>query len=162
MDQLSGLRQILREQTVFEPPQPAAFPWIWSICSGKGGTGKSLLAAGAALTLARQGKKVLLLDGDFNLPGLQVFFNHLEISNFFDHAADTLQIGNFISEINSYLHVLMPKFSQPLTSERQMQLFCWLCVSNSCPNTKSWLPIYLPDFRAFTAGLRKTVVLLQL
>jgi flagellar biosynthesis protein FlhG len=38
---------------------------VISITSGKGGVGKSSVAANLALTLAAKGERVLLLDGDF-------------------------------------------------------------------------------------------------
>ncbi len=122
MDQLSGLRQILRNhETAF----PAAFPGIpvvWGVCSGKGGTGKSLLAAGIALTLSRLGKKVLLLDGDFHLPGLRVYLNHLQMHNVPIQAADILEIGNFISEISANFHVFFPKLDEPVSEETRERL----------------------------------------
>ncbi len=40
---------------------------IFSIMSGKGGVGKSTLAAALAEFYAREGKKVVLLDGDTGL-----------------------------------------------------------------------------------------------
>lgn len=46
-----------------------------AITSGKGGVGKSSLAANLGLILARQGRRVLLLDGDLGLANLSIIFN---------------------------------------------------------------------------------------
>ena len=45
-----------------------------SLTSGKGGVGKSSLVANLALSLGRQGQRVLLLDGDFGMANLDIMF----------------------------------------------------------------------------------------
>jgi flagellar biosynthesis protein FlhG len=49
---------------------------IWTIASGKGGTGKSIMAANLGVGLAVLGYKVILIDGDLGVPNLH---NHLHI-----------------------------------------------------------------------------------
>ncbi len=49
---------------------------IWTIASGKGGTGKSLMAANIAIGMAVMGYKVILVDADLGMPNLH---NHLHI-----------------------------------------------------------------------------------
>jgi flagellar biosynthesis protein FlhG len=46
-----------------------------AITSGKGGVGKSSLAANLGLILARQGRRVFLLDGDLGLANLSIILN---------------------------------------------------------------------------------------
>lgn len=48
---------------------------VISIMSGKGGTGKTTIAFNLALAYAFNGKKVLLVDGDFSFPNLHLLLN---------------------------------------------------------------------------------------
>lgn len=71
MDQAAALRRRL--------PAPAPPPsWdeggadVTVVASGKGGTGKSLLAIGLAAALARAGRRTLLVDGASNLGNLHI------------------------------------------------------------------------------------------
>ena len=48
---------------------------IFSFTSGKGGTGKTFLALNIAYALARQQKKILLVDFDFNLASIHLMLN---------------------------------------------------------------------------------------
>lgn len=62
-------------------PQPAKFPGITTIIgvmSGKGGVGKSFVASALAITLAKGGKRVGLLDADICSPDM---FKMLGIKN---------------------------------------------------------------------------------
>lgn len=45
-------------------------PQIWAVGGGKGGTGKSLVAASLGIHLAQQGRRVILVDGDLGAPNL--------------------------------------------------------------------------------------------
>jgi flagellar biosynthesis protein FlhG len=45
-----------------------------SITSGKGGVGKSTILSNMALSLARRGKKVLILDGDLGMANVDIMF----------------------------------------------------------------------------------------
>lgn len=60
---------------------------IISVCSGKGGTGKTFFAANFAQTLAELNKKVLLVDIDLNFSNLNVLLNQTSdnlLSEFFE------------------------------------------------------------------------------
>ena len=58
-------------------PSPAAKPRarITAVTSGKGGVGKTFVAANLAAALARQGDRVLVLDADLGLANLDVVLN---------------------------------------------------------------------------------------
>lgn len=47
---------------------------IISVTSGKGGVGKTSLVSNMALGLAKQGKKVLIFDGDLGMANVDIFF----------------------------------------------------------------------------------------
>ena len=64
-----------------------------AIVSGKGGTGKSTVACGLALALARMNKRVILIDLDAGLRCLDIFFG-IEESIVFD-LFDAISSGNF-------------------------------------------------------------------
>ncbi len=53
----------------------AASPHIIAVTSGKGGVGKTFVSANLAAALARQGRRVLVLDADLGLANLDVLLN---------------------------------------------------------------------------------------
>jgi flagellar biosynthesis protein FlhG len=61
-DQAAGLRRMSHYRPVK----------VMAIASGKGGVGKTTVSANLAIMLARQGKKVLLLDADLGLANVDV------------------------------------------------------------------------------------------
>lgn len=68
---------------------------IVSICSGKGGTGKTFFAANFAYQLSRIGKKILLIDLDLNFSNLNILLNHATedvISEFFEQRKSLSEI----------------------------------------------------------------------
>jgi len=45
-------------------------PQVWAVGGGKGGTGKSLVAASLGIHLSQMGRRVILVDGDLGAPNL--------------------------------------------------------------------------------------------
>lgn len=61
-DQAAGLRRLV-------PARPVK---VLAVASGKGGVGKTTVSANLAVTLAKQGRKVMLLDADLGLANVDV------------------------------------------------------------------------------------------
>ena len=56
-------------------PAARSLPKVITIASGKGGVGKSCFTATLGSWLAREGQRVLLVDGDFGLANLDILLN---------------------------------------------------------------------------------------
>ncbi len=65
---------LLREQTPGAGGAGIERPFVVAVSSGKGGVGKSVIAANLALALALKQRRVLLWDGDFDYPNAHILF----------------------------------------------------------------------------------------
>ncbi|MCB1192795.1 MAG: MinD/ParA family protein [Leptospiraceae bacterium] len=76
MDQAENLRKLKEKAKKFQPipMNGKSKTRIIAITSGKGGVGKSTFSVNLGISLAREGKKVLVLDGDFGLANINVLF----------------------------------------------------------------------------------------
>lgn len=59
------------------------FPLVFSVTSGKGGVGKTNLAVNLAVSLARAGKRIVLLDADLGLANVDVLLGLTPQKNLF-------------------------------------------------------------------------------
>lgn len=69
---MSDLREEHRLPLPRFPEAASPVPRVLAICGGKGGVGKTLTTANLGVALAKQGQRVLMLDGDFGLANLDV------------------------------------------------------------------------------------------
>ena len=69
MDQAGGLRDMMREQRRATVPLR-----VIAVASGKGGVGKTNVAANLAVLSARAGQRVLIIDGDLGLANVEILF----------------------------------------------------------------------------------------
>ncbi len=76
---------------------------IWSVASGKGGSGKSMLAASMAVHLAELGFKVMLVDADLGCANLHTFFGvnrpRVTLSDFIDRKVEHVEEAALDTEI---------------------------------------------------------------
>jgi capsular exopolysaccharide synthesis family protein len=93
---------------------------IFSITSPGMGEGKSSVAANIATSMAMNGLKVLLIDGDLRLPQMETFFNLKKSAK---GLVDVVTTGIPVEEVIVQplpkvpsLHILPPGFSPPLPS----------------------------------------------
>jgi flagellar biosynthesis protein FlhG len=80
-------------------------PYLLTICSGKGGVGKSVLASNIAYQLAKNYEKVLIIDLDLMFPNLHLMFGvepDLRIDDWFFKRETVEKVLSKISE-NLYL-----------------------------------------------------------
>lgn len=68
MDQAENLRNIIKKKTV----NHENLARVITVTSGKGGVGKTSVSVNLAIQLARQGKRVVILDADFGLANIEV------------------------------------------------------------------------------------------
>ena len=68
MDQAQNLRNIIKKDNI----KPVSKARVITVTSGKGGVGKSSISINLAITFARRGKKVIILDADFGLANIEV------------------------------------------------------------------------------------------
>jgi MinD-like ATPase involved in chromosome partitioning or flagellar assembly len=93
--------RVARESTAVEPPDPSMErPQVVAFYSFKGGVGRSTALAQAAVGLARRGRRVLLLDADFEAPSLHMAFgvegavdNSRSLIAALDHIARGIRYG---------------------------------------------------------------------
>ncbi len=101
----------LRRQIVGRAPEPPRAAKVFTFFSTKGGSGATTVACNAAVSLARMGKSVLLLDLDLQLGELALFlglkprYTILDlISNL--HRADDALLKTFVVKHESGVHLL--------------------------------------------------------
>lgn len=95
---------------------------IVSVCSGKGGTGKSFFAANLAYLLSQKGKKVLLIDFDLNFSNINILLNHTVKKNISCFFSQTDSLEELIVSYNENLDLIfgasggneIPKMSENL------------------------------------------------
>jgi flagellar biosynthesis protein FlhG len=86
-------------ETVAQPSEVG--PRVFAVCSGKGGVGKTTVAANLASAWAQQGKRVLLVDADVGLSNVQLAlalhprFTMEHVVMGMVHARDALCAGPF-------------------------------------------------------------------
>ncbi|MEN6295797.1 MAG: P-loop NTPase [Chloroherpetonaceae bacterium] len=81
-------------------------PLITSIVSGKGGVGKSIIVANLANMLAKNNKKVLIWDGNYNFPNQHIIFGVEPLYRAKDVYSEKIALSTAIFRINDNLSLL--------------------------------------------------------
>jgi flagellar biosynthesis protein FlhG len=74
LDQAETLREKLAAERVRDQVSAAGPLRLIAVASGKGGVGKTNIAANLAVLAARAGKRVLIIDGDLGLANVEIVF----------------------------------------------------------------------------------------
>ncbi len=99
---LRRLRQTMSDAPGSVVPESASgayksgkVPRVFSVTSGKGGVGKTAVVTNVALSLARAGKRVLILDADLGLANIDVSFGltpRYTLADFFSSSRELSEI----------------------------------------------------------------------
>lgn len=81
-------------------------PYIITICSGKGGVGKSILTANLGFWLAQSGKKVLICDADLFFPNQHLLFGVEPITRLQDALNSKISIERTIFPVGDNLSLI--------------------------------------------------------
>ncbi len=75
LDQAEALRNLVRDRLIIKggSPRPSR-TYTVAVTSGKGGVGKTSIAVNLSVLLARNGRRVRLVDADFGLANAEVLF----------------------------------------------------------------------------------------
>lgn len=95
------------------------------VASGKGGTGKTSFTAGVGAALAKNGHRVLLIDGDCGLRNLDIVLGMSDrvVYSFADVAGGAVPLGDAMARHPEYqtLYLLTAPVALPALSERGME-----------------------------------------
>ncbi len=98
LDQAVKLREVVNAQTAVVPL--GAQPHKITVVSGKGGVGKSNIALNLGLALARDGARVLVVDGNVNLSNLDILSGASPVYRLLDVVEGNVNIKGAAAEIS--------------------------------------------------------------
>jgi flagellar biosynthesis protein FlhG len=104
MDSLVDQKGLMTDRT--SAPQARRQPRTLAITGGKGGVGKTSVALNLALTLARDGSKVLLLDGDTDLANVSIMLGRYPQRTLADVMAGTSSLEDVIMTAEYGIHII--------------------------------------------------------
>lgn len=94
------------------PAKPAPLVPLYAVSSGKGGVGKTSLTATMAYLLAKQGKNVLVMDGDTGLANLDVQLNIHPATDLGHVIAGTATLADAIIPTPAGFHLIAGRSGQ--------------------------------------------------
>jgi len=101
VDQAQGLRDLMRKKEIDEQKtrhdmHEELNQKIISISSGKGGVGKTNISINLGIAMAKQGKKVLIMDADFGLSNVNIILGKIPEYNLFHVFKGTKKLQDII------------------------------------------------------------------
>jgi flagellar biosynthesis protein FlhG len=97
-------------------------PFVISIVSGKGGVGKSVIAANISNILSQKGYKVLIWDGDYHFPNLHLLFGVEPPIRAKDIYNKSTKIQNAIFKVKDNLDLIADFPSENLNEEFEIEI----------------------------------------
>lgn len=104
MESLSDQKGLMTDRPL--DPQARRQPRTLAITGGKGGVGKTSVALNLALTLAREGSKVLLMDGDTDLANVSIMLGRYPQRTLADVITGSSSLQDIIMTADYGLHIL--------------------------------------------------------
>lgn len=104
MDSLSEKKEFMTDR--IPAPQADRQPRTLAITGGKGGVGKTSVALNLALTLAREGSRVLLLDGDTDLANVSIMLGRYPQRTLADVMAGSSSLQDVIMTADYGIHII--------------------------------------------------------
>lgn len=77
-----------------------------SITSGKGGVGKTTVTANMAIRLANSGARVLILDGDFGMANVDIFFGIKPKGYLYEVISGEKEMSEILTEVSPSIHLI--------------------------------------------------------
>lgn len=77
-----------------------------SITSGKGGVGKTTVTANLALRLSNAGARVLILDGDFGMANVDIFFGVKPNGYLYEVISGAKEMSEILTEVSPQIHLI--------------------------------------------------------
>ena len=106
-DQANALRDIARKHNGFEAGLGSGTGCqVIAVTSGKGGVGKTSIVVNVSIALQKAGKKVAILDADFGLANVDVFFGLVPTHNLGHVLEGILPLKSIILEGPEGVHII--------------------------------------------------------
>lgn len=97
---------LLKLRRIEEQTKPFLNQKIISICSGKGGTGKTFFSINFATQLSKLNKKVLLVDLDYNFSNVHILINETSQNPISDFFLQKCALHELIVKASNNLHFI--------------------------------------------------------
>lgn len=111
-DQASSLRRLIKSKTRQTTQNNAVRSGgnsglrVIAVSSGKGGVGKTNVVSGFAISLARMGKRVLIIDADLGLANIDIIFNKRPEYNIRDVMTGEVELKDIVIELQENIYLI--------------------------------------------------------